>query len=233
MTNDLPQIQDYRTLAADYDAKRYEGQVNLLKENFRRTALLDLLPRSPRRALDVACGTGRGVGMLTSVARAAFGIDGTIEMLQVALGKLSRETGFGGLSRGDAARLPFADGTFDAVTCLNFVHLFPDLRDKQAFVTEIARVLKPGGITIVEFENAMLGGVLGFTRKYFGYDIGYDWPWTIKASFPKDLLTIEEIRGTNFPGVWRVPMLRWVERLGKVAGLNHLASRTLVRARRN
>lgn len=43
---------------------------------------------------------------------------------------------------GDAERLPFADGTFDAVVCECALCTFPD---KPTAVAEFARVLKPGG----------------------------------------------------------------------------------------
>jgi ubiquinone/menaquinone biosynthesis C-methylase UbiE len=232
MKNETPEIQNYGTLAADYDAKRYEGGTNLLKEQFRRSAIADLLPDAPATALDVACGTGRGVALLSSIAQRAYGVDGTAEMLRVALGKLSGQSGFGGVCRGNAAQLPFSEGTFDAVTCLNFVHLFPAHADKQAFVREMGRVLKRGGVAVIEFDNAMTGVALGIFRKYFGADIGYDWPWIIRASFPKDVFEIEVVRGTNFPGIWRIPALRRLESIGRAPLLKHFASRTLVRARR-
>ena len=44
--------------------------------------------------------------------------------------------------RGDAGNLPFEDGSFDTVLSMNGFHAFPD---KTAAVSELARVLKPGG----------------------------------------------------------------------------------------
>src|SRR5947209_4409661 len=79
-----PPVQDYRHLASDYDDTRYVGSTNLLKEGFRRRALKELLPAQGMRALDVACGTGRGVLILREIAPVACGVDGTREMLEVA-----------------------------------------------------------------------------------------------------------------------------------------------------
>ncbi len=62
---------------------------------------------------------------------------------------------------GNAAKLPFQDGTFDAVTCLNFLHLFPEKDAKVTFLEEMARVLKPGGTAVVEFDNAIHGAGVG------------------------------------------------------------------------
>jgi SAM-dependent methyltransferase len=135
------------------------------------------------------------------------------------------------LTRGNAAALPFADATFDAVISLNFVHLF-GLPAKQTFVREMARVTRPGGVVIVEFDNALQGLVLGGIRKYFGKDIGYDWPWQVRASFPRDLVTIEAVAGSNLPGVWRVRSFHFAERMAQSFPVNYLASRVFVRARR-
>lgn len=43
---------------------------------------------------------------------------------------------------GDGQRLPFADGSFDGVLCLNALHHMPDYR---ATLAEMLRVLRPGG----------------------------------------------------------------------------------------
>jgi ubiquinone/menaquinone biosynthesis C-methylase UbiE len=54
------------------------------------------------------------------------------------------------LVRGDALRLPFADGRFDAVNCCGALHLFPD----AVALREVYRVLKPGGrFTVAAFRR--------------------------------------------------------------------------------
>ncbi len=229
---DAPPVQDYSSLADDYDSTRYEGDTNTRKEMFRRQALVELLPARADRALDVACGTGRGVSLLASIARIACGVDGTAEMLSIARRKLSRQAKPIGLFQGNAARLPFADATFDVVTCLNFLHLFPATAEKIVFVREIGRVVKPGGVAVIEFDSALQGVVLGALRKYFGRDIGYDWPWAIRQSFPRDVFTIETVRGANLPGTWRMPGLASFEGLARHFPFNYLATRLFVQARR-
>lgn len=226
-----PRIQSYTTLAHDYDDTRYTSAVDALKEGFRWRALRSLFPASPGRALDVACGTGRGVLILQEVASQVCGIDGTREMLAVAQGKIRRSGRTASVCQSNAARLPFATATFDLVTCLNFVHLF-DPADKQVFIGEIGRVLKPGGTAIVEFDNALQGGLLGLLRKYGGKDIGYDWPWVMRRCFSPDVFAITAMRGVNLPGVWRLPVLHGLERGTAWFPLNLLAARILVRARR-
>jgi ubiquinone/menaquinone biosynthesis C-methylase UbiE len=224
-----PEIQTYKDLAREYDERRYVSDTATLVEGFRRTALTSLMPRDVGRALDVACGTGRGVVILREHAKKAFGVDGTHEMLAIAREKTDAAGNRPPVCQANAAVLPFADGTFDLVTCLNFVHLF-EKDAKRAFITEIGRVLKPGGVAIVEFDNALLGFGLGVVRKYFGKDIGYDWPWVMRASFRPDLFRITQMRGANLPGIWRVPFLRGLERATSRFPLSQLAARTFVRA---
>jgi SAM-dependent methyltransferase len=51
----------------------------------------------------------------------------------------------------DGARLPFADGEFDAVAVVDMLEHVPD---EPAFVSELARVLKPGGRLVVNTPHA-------------------------------------------------------------------------------
>src|SRR3989442_12097677 len=109
MRSEAPRVQNYGSFADDYDSTRYEGATNALKEECRRQALLGLLPDRAERALDVACGTGRGVSLLGTIARVACGIDGTVEMLRIAQQKLRTGQRPPPPCQGNAARLPFAD----------------------------------------------------------------------------------------------------------------------------
>ncbi|MFP9059679.1 class I SAM-dependent methyltransferase [Natrialbaceae archaeon A-chndr2] len=91
------------------------------------------------RALDVATGAGHTAG-----AVAARGVDRVVaadaapSMVATAL---EADDGLEGAVL-DAERLPFAPGSFDAITCRIAAHHFPD---PVAFVSEVARVLEPGG----------------------------------------------------------------------------------------
>lgn len=92
--------------------------------------------------LDVACGTGDMVVELQKHGCTVTGIDLSEEMLDVARHKVPTAT----FMVSDAERLPFGDGTFDAVTCAfgvrNFVHL-------EQGLNEMLRVLKPGGRMVI------------------------------------------------------------------------------------
>jgi SAM-dependent methyltransferase len=75
----------------------------------------------------------------------AVGLDRSGSMLAVAAARLP--PGWS-LLRGDARRLPFADGSFDLVSACYLLHLLgPD--DRIRVLAEVARVLRPGGRVVV------------------------------------------------------------------------------------
>lgn len=90
--------------------------------------------------LDVATGTGLVLRALHDRDRALrlTGIDLSGGMLEVARAELPDAR----LVEGDATVLPFADDSFDLVTCAAGLHLFPDA---DAAVAEWVRVLRAGG----------------------------------------------------------------------------------------
>lgn len=97
--------------------------------------------------LEVACGTGQGLGLMKEKALRVFGLDLSRENLQMA----SRTYGDSvSLIQGDAQRIPFADKSLDVVLLLETLYFLPDA---GAFVSEAARVLKPGGKLLISSIN--------------------------------------------------------------------------------
>jgi demethylmenaquinone methyltransferase/2-methoxy-6-polyprenyl-1,4-benzoquinol methylase len=99
------------------------------------------------RVLDVATGTGLVAGdMAEKFDARVVGLDQSAEMLRRA-----SERGIPEFTavRGDGQRLPFADGTFDAVV---HTYLLRYVDDPASTLEELARVLRPGGrMASVEF----------------------------------------------------------------------------------
>ena len=50
--------------------------------------------------------------------------------------------------RADATRLPFAAGRFSAAACLTMLHHIPSAELQDAALSELARVLRPGGVLV-------------------------------------------------------------------------------------
>jgi ubiquinone/menaquinone biosynthesis C-methylase UbiE len=124
--------------------------------------------------LDLACGPG--IYTRPFARRVApglvVGLDLSPAMLAYAR-RRAREEGLANVAlvRGDALRLPFATGRFDAVNCCGALHLFPDA---DLALCEVDRVLKPGGrFTLAAFRRrpgplASLGSAL--RRRVMGID---------------------------------------------------------------
>ncbi|HEY3491079.1 MAG TPA: class I SAM-dependent methyltransferase [Candidatus Deferrimicrobiaceae bacterium] len=106
-----------------------------------RALALDRLGDS-QRILDVGCGTG---GMLDRFRdRQAVGVDCS----RVAL-ELSRERGLRGLCAASACALPFRSESFDAVLALDVIY-HRAVADEGAALRECGRVLRPGGIFLLQ-----------------------------------------------------------------------------------
>lgn len=114
-----------------------------------RQAVLRLLtPREGERVLDI----GAGPGFLAQDLARAVGPDGTVEGIDVAEAMVAmaqrRCAGFPNvrLQTGDATRLTFADGAFDAAVS---VQVFEYIAEVDAALRELCRVLRPGGRAVV------------------------------------------------------------------------------------
>jgi demethylmenaquinone methyltransferase/2-methoxy-6-polyprenyl-1,4-benzoquinol methylase len=120
---------------------------------WRRTLVAAVAVAPTDRVLDAATGTGLVPAALIERHRCSMvGIDQSEEMLARARARQDTDRTFGArceLLRGEAERLPFADGAFDALT---FTYLLRYVDDPAAVLHEMVRVVKPEGrIGMVEF----------------------------------------------------------------------------------
>ena len=125
---------DYDRIAATYDRRYLKNDYSGVER-----AVADFVGRRPdARVLEVGCGTGHWLRFLAESGIRAVGLDASAGMLARAQAHDRRSA----LVRGDAGRLPFIDGTFDRLFCVNALHHFPD---KPAFFVEARRLLRRGG----------------------------------------------------------------------------------------
>ncbi|MGE4611292.1 MAG: class I SAM-dependent methyltransferase [Paracoccaceae bacterium] len=101
-------------------------------------SILERAPTSGKDVLGLCCGQGALTAVLIKTGANATGIDFSHEMLAIA------QTGApeANLHYGDAAALPFDDGSFEFVIC-NFGMMH--LPDQQKALAEIRRVLRADG----------------------------------------------------------------------------------------
>ncbi len=102
----------------------------------------DLLPEgAAARVVDVGCGDGRHI--LAAAERGCFAVGLDYDHSELRKARLRLGGRRIDLIAGDASRLPFRDGAFDAVICTETLEHLPD--DAGA-IREIARVLQQGGL---------------------------------------------------------------------------------------
>jgi ubiquinone/menaquinone biosynthesis C-methylase UbiE len=139
-------IEVHSRQAAEFDA-RYERLARDPYEScfaYSRMRLDALLARyipargDGRRLLDVGVGTGHHLAQLRARGYEGAGIDGSREMLEHAQAANPDAE----LRRADVSSLPLDDAQFDLVVCIEVLRY---LEDAGPCISEMARVLKPGG----------------------------------------------------------------------------------------
>ena len=135
----------------------YDSKIGKLRE---RERLLDLIPwRGTEAVLDLGC--GRGLLLIGAARRLTTGRATGLDLWQsedltgntpeATLDNAQRE---GVADRvevhtGDMRKMPFADASFDVVVSNVAIHNIYDREGRETTMTEIARVLKPGGRVVI------------------------------------------------------------------------------------
>jgi SAM-dependent methyltransferase len=135
-----------RMLDYDVEAERYDAtRGGVPRAGSAARAVLALIPDRCRTLLDVGCGTGLVTERLVRPGLRVFGVDASPGMTRKAADRLGP-----GLVLGDCRRLPFADGSLDAVSAVWLLHLLPDA---PMVVAECGRVLRPGGVFVTTVDK--------------------------------------------------------------------------------
>ena len=138
---------------------------------WRKKAINELKRDQPKYILDVATGTGDFAFEALKILKPEkiIGVDISQGMLDIAKQKIAKRnlnSSFE-VKLGDSEGLPFSAGEFDAVTVAFGVRNFEDL---EKGMTDILRVLKPGGKAVVlEFSKPKVFPVKQLYNFYFNY----------------------------------------------------------------
>lgn len=116
-----------------------------------------------RDIAEVACGAGQGLGYLAQHAKSVLGGDISAEVLapaQCAYGDTLRIEVF------DAAAIPVADHSLDAILLFEAIYYLPDL---DAFLAEARRALRPSGTLLIATANRELFDFVPspFSQRYY------------------------------------------------------------------
>jgi SAM-dependent methyltransferase len=129
---------DYDSVAPDYDRRYrdngYPGTTRFVLEH--------IADRAGVEVLEVGCGTGHWLSLMSEAGARVAGLDHSAGMLEKARARVPQAA----LELGTAEALPWPDGAFERVVCINALHHFPD---KVEFVREAWRVLRPGGRLLI------------------------------------------------------------------------------------
>ncbi len=151
---------------------RYDLLNHLLSANidklWRRNAIQKLKPHQPKLILDIATGTGDFAIAAAHISETkVIGIDISEGMLEVGRRKVEKKklTGTIELIKADSENLPFESEKFDAAIVGFGVRNFENLKKG---LTEINRVLKPGGVFyVLEFSKPIKSPYKQIYQFYF------------------------------------------------------------------
>jgi len=200
----------FNAIAYRYDLLNHllSGGIDLY---WRRKAIEHLQPDAPRTILDVATGTGDfALAALRLNPERVVGVDIAENMLAIGREKLRRR---GAQDRvtfelGDAERLAFSDGTFDAAIVAFGVRNFENLNQG---LREMRRVLNPGGrVIILEFSRPQTAPFRQIYLAYFrtilpligrlvsGHTGAYTYLPDTVMRFPEGPAFLEQLRASGF-----------------------------------
>ena len=103
------------------------------------------------RSLEIGVGTGRIALPLHKRGVRLVGVDISVPMLTRLQANAGGEAPFP-LLVADATRLPFTDASYDALIASHVFHLIPDWQDAA---DEALRVVRPGGVLLVDFGGGV------------------------------------------------------------------------------
>jgi ubiquinone/menaquinone biosynthesis C-methylase UbiE len=170
-------------------ARKYEGQVDANNYNCitRRECVQQLLAVDGKyeRVLDIGCGTGDYFTIAKDHQASYHGMDWSWHMARGAVRKVDAQGRQHLIVVGSGVGIPYASNCFDVVLAIGFIEYFAD---PDGAIKEICRVLKPGGILVMQSFKPDLFGTLshvgtrlrhGYQRLLSGSKSGSDksWPW--------------------------------------------------------
>lgn len=218
MDNEKQHIgQLFDRIAGTYDSLNHVLSLNI-DRRWRRKAVRTLSANA--KLLDVAIGTADLTIEILRQQKASHitGIDLSRKMMAIGEQKVAK-LGYCNLvtfDYGSAQQMPYADASFDAVTCAYGVRNFANMDEG---LHEMHRVLRPGGeLMILEFSyptnplirrgyNLYFSHILPFIGNLFSRDKGaYTYLNRSVKDFPYGEAFAEHLRAAGFSGITVTPL---------------------------
>jgi demethylmenaquinone methyltransferase/2-methoxy-6-polyprenyl-1,4-benzoquinol methylase len=188
-----------------------------------RRAMVDhIVTASPDLILDVATGPG-GVALQMAGRTGArvVGVDVTEAMLRQGRENVAAAGARIQFALGRGEQLPFADGTFDAVS---FTYLLRYVDDPAATIKELARVVKPGGV-VTNLEFAVPES--GFWRFWWWGYTRLVLPVAGWITGGREWFDVGRFLGPNISSHYRRYPVSWTVGAWQAAGLVDVGVRTM------
>lgn len=150
--------------------------------------------KDSQNVLDIGCGNGRLLELFSNKSVYYTGLDISAELIKIAQEKCQQyNVPQASFQVGDMRYLPFANGSYDLVFAVSALHHLPHHANRWQALTEIFRVLRPGGLLLM-------------TNWYF-------WNTFTNRKFQiKKQLLLNWLRGLDVHGLY----IPWKDTQGKV-----------------
>lgn len=139
------QLPDFSTITEAPWTRATAEQLEMMQTRY------ELASRHAREkdVLEVGCGAGVGLGLISRVARSTVG--GDIDLHNCAVARETyRNRRNVTVTRLDAMHLPFSDANFDVLVLFEVLYY---IRSFDSFLLEARRVLRPGGVLLISSVN--------------------------------------------------------------------------------
>lgn len=158
----LDELADYFAVASEHPRPDKMVPIMIQREftalDCRRKMPIAILnrhvPLSGAHILDAGCGAGRNSVLLVEQGAQVTGIDIDPKALAVAVSRCREHNMSVKFVYGNVIKIPFPDGSFDAIVFQNVLEHLPRSDHPQA-LQEVMRVLKKGGVLFIQTPNKL------------------------------------------------------------------------------